>query len=146
MTIKILISHNRYQQRGGEDSVVKDEIKLLRDHGHEVLFYERDNAELNQLNKLHVALDTIWSTKTTQEISNIIKHFQPDVIHSHNTFPLISPSLYWASSKFKIPIVQTLHNFRLFCLQAMLLKDGKICEDSKLHKSEYSTCCTYLYT
>ncbi len=129
MKIKVLISHNQYQQLGGEDSVVHEEINLLRSNGHEVLTYERDNAELKDINKVTIIKDSIWSTKTTHEIDKIIHDFKPDIIHSHNTTPLISPSLYWAASKNNIPIVQTLHNFRLFCLQAMFLRKGEICED-----------------
>lgn len=129
MKLRILVSHNKYQQPGGEDSVADTEIELLRSHGHEVLLYTRDNADLKRINTLRAGLGTIWSRKTYREINGIIKTFKPDIIHSHNTFPLISPSIYWVASKNCIPVVQTLHNFRLFCLQAMFLREGKICED-----------------
>lgn len=129
MKLKILISHNRYLHQGGEDTVVDEEIILLRKHGHEVLLYQRDNVEIKFLSKIRIARDTIWSRTTAHEIDKIIRDFKPDIIHSHNTFPLISPSLYWTANKNNIPIVQTLHNFRLFCLQAMFLRDGVICED-----------------
>ncbi len=129
MTFRVLLTHNRYQQQGGEDSVVRDEFNLLEKHGHSVELYTRDNNEIELLNKLNVAVDTIWCRRTSQDVRQLINDFKPDIIHSHNTFPLISPSIFWLASKSNIPIVQTLHNFRYFCLQAMFLREGKICED-----------------
>src|SRR3569832_91343 len=126
---RILFVHNAYQQRGGEDSVVDDEIQLLRDHGHEVELYRRDNQDIEYMGKLAVARDTLWSSRTPRDIAAALSRFRPDVIHTHNTFPLISPSLYWASAKRHVPVVQTLHNFRLLCPQAMRLREGRVCED-----------------
>lgn len=127
--MKILVAHNSYQHSGGEDAVVNAEIELLRSHGNEVAVYRRHNREIAAMPKAIAAAATVWSHKTSEEIAQFCKHFQPDVIHGHNTFPLISPSLYWAAARRKIPVVQTLHNFRLVCPEAMLLRDGKICED-----------------
>jgi glycosyltransferase involved in cell wall biosynthesis len=127
--MKILFAHNRYQHLGGEDSVVNAEISLLKSKGHEVILYSRHNDEVKNKSNLSVAIETYWSNQTTKELSEIFKTFKPDVLHSHNTFPLISPSLYWVADKFKVPIIQTLHNFRLLCPQAMFLRDGHICED-----------------
>lgn len=127
--LRILVVHNAYQQRGGEDSVVDDEIQLLRDHGHEVELYQRDNHEIESMGRLAVARDTLWSERTMRDVGAILSRFRPDVIHTHNTFPLVSPSLYWASARRHVPVVQTLHNFRLLCPQAMLLREGKVCED-----------------
>jgi glycosyltransferase involved in cell wall biosynthesis len=127
--LRILFVHNAYQQRGGEDSVVDDEIQLLRDHGHEVELYRRDNHDIESMGKLSAVRDSLWSARTMHDIGAILSRFRPDVLHTHNTFPLISPSLYWASARRHVPIVQTLHNFRLLCPQAMLLCAGKVCED-----------------
>ncbi|MCY7305790.1 MAG: glycosyltransferase family 4 protein [Rhodoferax sp.] len=126
--MKILVVHNAYQQRGGEDSVVEAEVALLRSRGHAVAMYGRDNHELAAMGRASAALDTLWSRRTVQDISAIFAHDKPDLIHVHNTFPLISPSLYWAAAGARVPVVQTLHNFRLLCPQAMLLRDGKVCE------------------
>lgn len=125
----ILIAHNTYQQRGGEDSVVEAEISLLRAHGHEVTVYTRSNDDIAATPKASVALQTLWSSQTSRELAALVQSYQPNVIHVHNTFPLISPSLYWAASQAGVPVVQTLHNFRLHCPQAMYLRDGKVCED-----------------
>lgn len=127
--IRILVVHDSYQQRGGEDNVVDSEVTLLRTYGHQVEVYRRHNDEVGGMSKVALALQTVWSPRTVADVSGIISQFRPDVIHSHNTFPLVSPSLYWAASKAHVPVVQTLHNFRLVCLQAMLLRDGHICED-----------------
>ena len=127
--MRIIVAHNNYMHRGGEDVVVESELAMLRAHGHELIEYRRDNAEIAGINKSALLLDTIWSRKTVADITNLIRDFQPDVIHVHNTFPLISPSLYWAAQRASIPIIQTLHNFRLLCLNAMFLREGKVCED-----------------
>jgi len=127
--MRILIVHNAYQHRGGEDMVVESEIALLRAHGHEVAEYRRDNSEIPVMPKLLLAADTLWSRRTVREIESLVVEFRPDVIHAHNTFPLTSPSLYWAAGQAGVPVVQTLHNFRLMCLGAMFLRDGKVCED-----------------
>ncbi|MGZ5817782.1 MAG: glycosyltransferase family 4 protein [Burkholderiaceae bacterium] len=126
--MKILIAHNSYQHQGGEDAVVNAEIELLRNHGHEVEVYRRHNREIDTLSKVSVIGSTLWSRQTYKAIEQFCDHFQPDLIHAHNTFPLISPALFWAASHRKVPIIQTLHNFRLICPQAMLQREGKICE------------------
>lgn len=127
--MKILFVHNAYQQRGGEDSVVADEIRLLQDRGHEVAVYGRSNDDIRGMGRLALATQTVWSTQTAREFEALIRGFRPDVVHAHNTFALISPSLYWVAGRFNVPVVQTLHNFRLLCPQAMFLRDGRVCED-----------------
>jgi len=127
--MKILVIHNTYQHRGGEDSVVEAEISLLRSHGHEVATYFRHNDDIVAMSHASAAQQTLWSSRTMHELAELVRTFRPDVIHAHNTFPLISPSLYWAAAQARVPVVQTLHNFRLLCPQAMFLRHGKVCED-----------------
>lgn len=127
--MRILVAHNAYQQRGGEDAVVEAEIDLLRAHGHDVELYSLHNDALNTMPRTAAAMTAIWSRRSTRDIDTLCDRFLPDVIHAHNTFPLISPSLYWAAARRHVPVVQTLHNFRLLCPQAIFLRDGKICED-----------------
>ena len=129
MTCRVLVVHNAYQHRGGEDAVVESEIALLRSHGHEVETYIRSNDDVSRMSSLGLARQTLWSVRTLHEIVDLVCRFQPDVIHAHNTFPLISPSLYWAAARARVPVVQTLHNFRLMCLNALFLLEGKVCED-----------------
>jgi glycosyltransferase involved in cell wall biosynthesis len=75
------------------------------------------------------ALSALWSVRSIRELGALCTVFQPDVIHVHNTFPLISPSIYWMASARGIPVVQTLHNFRLLCPQGTFLRNGRVCED-----------------
>ncbi len=131
--MKILFVHNAYQHRGGEDSVVEAEIALLRSHGHVVETCFRSNDDVGSMPSLALARQTLWSDRTSRDLAGFVRRFQPDVIHAHNTFPLISPSLYWAADRAGVPVVQTLHNFRLMCLNALFLRDGKVCEDCMGH-------------
>lgn len=128
-TMRILIAHNAYQHRGGEDSVVEDEIALLRVNGHEVETYFRNNHEVDDMSRVDAARQTLWSARTVDDLLGLIEKFRPDIVHAHNTFPLISPSLYWAAGRAGVPVVQTLHNFRLSCLNALFLREGRVCED-----------------
>ena len=129
---KVLIVHNYYQIPGGEDTVVANEKKLLEDHGHEVVMYSRHNNELKtmgKLKKLLLPFTTIYNPKTSKDIKKIIREQNIDIIHAHNTLNLISPSVYYAARKCSVPVVQTIHNFRLLCPGATFYRDGKICED-----------------
>lgn len=127
--MRVLIVHNAYQQRGGEDSVVDSEAALLRRFGHEVELMTRHNDAVAQMSSLALVKNTFWSADSAQAFREAAAAFRPDVVHVHNTFPLVSPSVYWAASSLGLPVVQTLHNFRLMCPQAMFLRDGKVCED-----------------
>ena len=127
--MKVLVAHNAYQQRGGEDSVVESEVAMLREAGHEVREHRRHNDELADMGKASAAADTMWSRRTTSDLRGLLAAWPADVVHVHNTFPLLSPSLYWAAASARVPVVQTLHNFRLLCPQAMLLREGRVCRD-----------------
>lgn len=127
--VRVLVAHNAYQQRGGEDAVVEAELLLLRARGHPVELYQRHNDELRELGALAAARDTIWSSRTEADLKRLLAEFRPDVVHAHNTFALISPSVYEAVARARVPVVQTLHNFRLLCLPATFLRNGQVCED-----------------
>lgn len=127
--MKILFIHNAYQNFGGEDVVVGAEIALLRSHGHQVELYKRHNDELHHISAASAAITALWSRDAANAVNTVCEKLEPDIIHVHNTFPLISPSIYWTAARRKIPVVQTLHNFRLFCAQGTFLRNGAICED-----------------
>ena len=128
--MKILFAHNRYQLAGGEDVVVQAEIALLKSNGHEVSGLEVNNDGIvGGWNKAKAAVSAIYSTASRNLLSAEIKRFHPDVVHIHNFFPLLSPAVYDACRNAGIPVVQTLHNYRLGCPKAMLFRDGEICED-----------------
>lgn len=129
---KILMVHNYYQIPGGEDTVVANEKKLLEDHGHEVILYTRNNSEIETMSifrKCLLPFSFIYNPRTSREIKRIIKEEKIDIVHVHNTLALISPSVYYAARKCKVPVVQTIHNFRFICPGALLYRDGHICED-----------------
>lgn len=126
---RVLIAHNSYQQRGGEDAVVEAEAELLRSRGHAVRLLVAHNDAIVGMPRSRLAARTFWSSQTVRDFRQALVEFRPDILHVHNTFPLISPSIYWAAARAGVPVVQTLHNFRLLCPQAMLLREGHICED-----------------
>ena len=128
----VLIVHNYYQIPGGEDTVVTNEKDLLEKYGHKVILYSRDNNELKSMRKLRkilLPLTTIFNIRTYREIKRIIKREEIDIVHVHNTLNLISPSVYYAAKNMKVPIVQTVHNFRLLCPGATFFRNGHICEE-----------------
>lgn len=108
---------------------MKSEARLLLAYGNEVVVYERSNEDIHHMNSLELVRDTIWSRKSNRELRRIIFRARPQIFHVHNTFPLVSPSVYWLASKNRIPVIQTLHNFRLLCAQAMFLRNDRVCED-----------------
>lgn len=129
---RVLIVHNYYQVPGGEDSVVANEKKMLEDYGHEVFMYTRHNDEIKEmglLKKLMIPFNTIYNFKTKRDIEKIVRENNIDIVHVHNTLPLISPSVYVGAKKAGAKVVQTIHNFRLLCPAATFVKDNKICED-----------------
>lgn len=129
---KVLIVHNYYQIPGGEDTVVANEKKLLESHGHEVVLYTRHNSELNSLSrgqKLLLPISTIFNFQTYKEVKKIIKAENVDIVHVHNTLNLVSPSVYYATFACHVPVVQTVHNFRLLCPGATFFREGHVCEE-----------------
>jgi glycosyltransferase involved in cell wall biosynthesis len=128
--MKILSVHNRYQQAGGEDGSTAQERALLRTHGHEVFEYEEHNDRIDGMSKLHVACRTIWSIETYRNVRRLIRKKRPDIVHVQNFFPLISPSIFWACHKERVPVVLHLRNFRLLCPSAYLYFKGRIYEDN----------------
>jgi glycosyltransferase involved in cell wall biosynthesis len=127
--MKILIAHNYYQQPGGEDQCVAAEAALLRAHGHEVIKYSLHNDSINALGPFKVAARTIWSLSAYHEVRSLIRAHRPQIVHFHNTFPLISPAAYYAARAENVRVVQTLHNFRLLCPNALFFREGRVCED-----------------
>lgn len=129
--MRILIAHNFYRIPGGEDEVFRNESALLEDNGHEVIRYTRSNDELDEYglaNRLRMAANAIWSRDTYRDLSQLLKRERPDIVHFHNTHPMISPSGYTAARDAGIPVIQTLHNYRLVCPGALLQRNGKPCE------------------
>ena len=130
--MKILLVHNSYLEPGGEDVVFEQENRLLRWAGHEVIEYCRRNDEIaaySAMERLDLLRRTVWATDSRSEFSRLLHSSHPDVVHVHNTFPLISPSIYSVCQEARVPVVQTLHNYRLLCPQANFFRNGKPCEE-----------------
>lgn len=125
---RILLVHNRYRQAGGEDRVVEAEAALLRERGHDVLKYTDDNDRIGELSRLRVAAETIWNHKSYVGLLSMIRREKIELCHFHNTFPRISPSSYYAARRAGVPVVQSLHNYRILCPNAQLMRLGKVCE------------------
>lgn len=127
--MKVMLVHNHYQEPGGEDRVFESESALLTSHGHDVVRYTAHNDTVQRHNGVRLALDTMWSRTAYREIRASLERERPQIVHVHNTLPLISPSVYYAAAAVGLPVVQTVHNYRLLCPKAQLLRDGRICED-----------------
>jgi glycosyltransferase involved in cell wall biosynthesis len=131
--MRVLSVHNRYQQRGGEDVIFEAEAELLAAHGVEVERLEFDNrsisASQSNLANLKLAATTIRSTDGVTRVRDAARRFRPDVVHFHNTFPLVSPAAYRVARASGAAVVQTVQNYRLVCPAATCFRDGAPCED-----------------
>jgi glycosyltransferase involved in cell wall biosynthesis len=125
----ILLVHNHYQKPGGEDHVFASEAKLLSDHGHRVVRYEVRNATIASQSRVGIAARAIWNQGEYRRLREVIRKERPQMLHAHNTFPLISPALYYAARSQEVPVVQTLHNYRLSCPAATLFREGQVCKE-----------------
>jgi len=127
--VKVLLVHNAYQQTGGEDSVLVSEKDLLTRHGHKNELVMVTNVNVQGVaSKLGAALHSTWSSTGYESVLTAIYRFHPDVVHVHNFFPLLTPSVYDSCIDAGVPVVQTLHNYRTICPGALLMRNGKICE------------------
>jgi glycosyltransferase involved in cell wall biosynthesis len=126
--MRVLLAHNYYQQPGGEDRVFASEGALLERHGHEVVRYTAHNDRVDDYSRLRLAAKTVWNHDAYREFKALVAQARPDVCHFHNTFPLMSPAVLYAARERDVPVVLTLHNFRLLCPAATLLRDGAVCE------------------
>lgn len=127
--MRILSVHNYYKIRGGEDESCKSEKSLLREMGHLVDEYEKDNISIPSYRSWQLATQTIWSQESYQAVRQKLQHQSYDVVHVQNSFPLISPSVYYAAQAEGVPVIQTIRNYRLLCPNALFFRQGKVCED-----------------
>jgi len=131
--MRVAMLHNRYRtgQPSGENTVVAQTIDLLRNSGHEVDLYARNSDDIAQLGRKDRALlpfRSVWSFSAERDLTLLLQEQRPDVVHVHNTFPLFSASVLRAAYRLDLPVVATLHNFRLLCANAVLQRDGRPCE------------------
>ena len=132
--MKILLIHCHYRLPGGEDAVFAAERALLEQHGHTVVVYERSNEEAaHGAAKALLPFRAVWNRRAARDVRNIIEQQHIDAVHIHNTLLLLSPAVVRAAKTCGVPVVLTLHNFRLFCPNGILLRDGRVCEDCPHH-------------
>jgi glycosyltransferase involved in cell wall biosynthesis len=132
MKYSVLKVHNLYQQPGGEDESVRSECALLTRAGHTVIEYSRDSDEIaayNFIEKASLAPRTVWAWDSCDQIRALLRVEKPDVAHFDNTFPLISPAVYYTCREAGVAVVQTLRNYRLLCPGATFQREGRVCED-----------------
>lgn len=127
--MRILSIHNYYQIRGGEDESCRAEKSLMREMGHLVDEYEKDNITIPSYQNLQLAARTIWSQESYRAVRKKLQRHCYDVVHVQNSFPLISPSVYYAAQAEGVPVIQTIRNYRLLCPNALFFRQGKVCED-----------------
>jgi glycosyltransferase involved in cell wall biosynthesis len=128
----VLVLHARYRQRAGEDAAVDAEIELLRARGHrvEVLLAENESIQDDTLGgRLRAAAEAVWSMRAAHRVRQMVHATQPQIVHVHNTFPVLSPSIYRALSGWDGGVVQSIHNYRFACPSANFFRDGRSCHD-----------------
>ena len=127
--MRVLTAHNHYLISGGEDKSRESEDRLLTNYGHHVDSYTLDNQTIKKLGLFRTAIRTIWSNESYLDIQKRLRETKYDIFHCENTFPLISPSVYYAANAEGVPVVQSLRNYRLLCVNAYLYRNHQVCED-----------------
>jgi len=128
--MRVLILHNRYQLSGGEDTVVAQELNMLRERGHDAELLQTDNDAIQGIwSRVEAAVNSIYSRESYELVRSRIEEKRPDVVHVHNFFPRFTPSVFVACRDSGVPVVQTLHNFRIICPGTLLFRDGHVCQE-----------------
>jgi glycosyltransferase involved in cell wall biosynthesis len=127
--MRILIAHNRYQQKGGEDVVFDLESKTLEDAGHDVEQFVLDNKSIQSVyDKARAAINVSNNKSSVELFQSKLNEFNPNIVHFHNFFPLLTPGALSAAARSGIPVVQTLHNYRALCANGLFFRNGRVCQ------------------
>lgn len=142
--MKILITHNDYGRHSGEETAVDKMGDMMHSYGHEICYYRTSTAGYQQglLNKLRIFLAGLYSIRGVNGMKKILRREKPDIINIHNLFPFISPAALFACRSAGIPVVMTVHNYRLICPTGLFLRNGRPCEYC-LHKGNEWGCIRY---
>lgn len=136
--MKVVVAHNRYRSGmpSGENLIVESEIELLREAGVQVISFIEDSDELRNVVAARgtALVGPVMSPRGVRRLDRLLREHHPDVLHLHNVYPLISPWSIRTAKKAGVPVVQTVHNYRHTCVAGMHLRDGRICEDCRLHR------------
>lgn len=126
--MNIIVAHNYYRNRGGEDQVFEDESALLEARGHNVTRFIRRNTDFSGLQTIAVAAGTVWNQPASKALENLVRETDADVVHFHNWMPQISQAAFYGARKGGAAVVQTIHNYRYTCANGVLFRDGDVCE------------------
>lgn len=129
--MRVLVLHSPYLSGAvsGENRVVVDEVRLLTEARHEVRIFLPERRPDRGAGRLREGVSAIWSVNAVQEVRRLVHGYKPDVVHVHNLFPALSPAVLRVVRGAGAALAMTLHNYRLLCLPATLLRDGQVCED-----------------
>lgn len=129
--MRVLLLHSRYLSgaASGENRVVEEESRLLREAGHDVTVWSPEPEVGGALANVRTAGSAIWSRRASRHVATLVRRERIDVVHVHNLFPTLSPAVLRAARSSGAAVAMTLHNYRLMCLPANLLRDGRPCED-----------------
>jgi glycosyltransferase involved in cell wall biosynthesis len=126
--MRILVLHNKYRVRGGEEEVIDSERVLLTSHGHEVFDYIVDNHDLSGAQSAWMGVQAVWNQSSFRAVSKQLREVRPQLVHVHNLVPQISPAAYYAAAAEHVPVVHTLHCYKLMCPEGYLFRKGRVCE------------------
>lgn len=128
--MRVMLVHNEYGAFSGEEAVVQNIQKMLEQHGHRVILFMRSSSEIARMRfgKIHAFFSGVYSFSSKKTIHRYLKEFKPDIVHVHNLFPLISPSVLGECRRASVPVVMTVHNYRLVCPNGLYMIDGQVCE------------------
>lgn len=129
MPLRVLMAHNYYQHPGGEDESFGAEAAMLERDGHEVTRFVVRSSQVLEHSRLRLAANTLWNKATYRDIADVVRGQKYDVAHFQNTFPVLSPSVYYAARREGIPIIQSMRNYRLSCVNGMHFRDNEVCTD-----------------
>jgi glycosyltransferase involved in cell wall biosynthesis len=128
--LTVVMVHNRYLERGGEDAVVEAETTLLERNGWTVIPVTADSRLPDgPVDGARLALSAIWSLRWYRQVGAVLARDRADLLHLHNSWPVLSPSVVYAAGRAQVPVVMTLHNYRLVCPAATLMRAGAPCEE-----------------
>ena len=132
--MKIVLVHNRYRSAvpSGENRVVDREAEALAALGHHVMRFERTSDEIehwSRAKKASLPVRVLWSRAAHRDLTAALRELRPDVVHVHNTFPLLSAAVLYACRDAAVPVVATIHNRRLVCASGDFFRDGSVCHD-----------------
>jgi glycosyltransferase involved in cell wall biosynthesis len=130
----VVVVHNFYRQPGGEDHSVSSEINLLESYGVKVIPYFAHNSGIGPDGLIQLGVNTIWNERARVSFLELLRKARPNLVHVHNTFPLLSPAIYYAAHSERIPVVQSFHNFRTICANGLFFRSGSLCEDCTRHR------------